>query len=1131
MKRWLGARVCLLIALVWLPLQTRADAWTLDMPVLWQTDLATLLESTAVASDVNNDGLDEIIAAGREELYVLDGTGVLLWHWRTKGRFMTIPAVFHAPGQRTLIYAADNLGVFTCLDGAGTVVWQAALKGPSVWSGPVISTLEPNGRPVAIQTDGTGLVWAFDYADGRPLWHAQVSGASVTPAAADIDGDGKKEVVVVTAQGELSAIRSDGTVLWKFETSEQRPLWAVSSPVVFQTAQGEARIVSACTENRLGCLDGHGVLLWTRPVRGGVDSSISVCDFDGDGKADIFFATELGVIYRYSEDGGLLWEIDMQGRSLAPGALLDINNDGRLEYVLCTQNGRLMVLGQDGQFLFERQFPHRTIGVTPAFGRFTKESKTLQIAVTGGESGLLLCLDTPALRNTRAEWPSNRLDTCNTGFWTATAAEEEHPAMSPENLDGESLFIGDEIRFTVQLPQPADETMRAEAACIDPEGVRRSSVSRIVGKRGELHLPVDLTLSGAYQFVWSLAQADGTELCTGSRIVRRRQLENEMNLARAAVAELENAIKSTSQILPHAAEALGKELEELQGNVANAESLREGMKSEDAPARTVLANVVSGLVSEARRARRIASLFTNPAEIAPGTQLLAFQGSTWENRSVPDQLPSAPASTLKIARRLVLGEHDAIPVLLFNIAGDDVSAMVKPEQNADPSLHVDLLHSVPVPTSLGETSWDPLPPLDDTQTFSISPLQSQELWIDVDASQAAPGKHTLAFSLQVVDDPDAPAGATAPAGPRIEIEYTVLPFPMAAPGAFRLCAWANIQDNDWEDLLSHGNNVFITPLPEVRRDTEGKLGPLDFARIDDVIEKVKGHDVMILLTGIPKLSDAVGSEAYVAELKTYLGEIVRHMADKGIDTAHFALYPIDEPGGSGWNAVNSYVAFGKAVREANPAVLMYEDGGCELPMGQAMAPVTDIWTPSIYQLPEKCEVMDIMRTPGKVLWSYNCGYGFSRPAGANLKNINVVAEFRNAALFALNYGATGIGFWSYNIGDNLWNRTELEYPLVYPSSGSPVASRRWKAVREGIEDTRIFIALKERAAKTGNTLLRDRVRKLAEETVPALMNQSYEEMRLGLARYVLDATNNDLAVDSLRTELMDCAAMAAGSSE
>ena len=83
-----------------------------------------------------------------------------------------------------------------------------------------------------------------------------------------------------------------------------------------------------------------------------------------------------------------------------------------------------------------------------------------------------------------------------------------------------------------------------------------------------------------------------------------------------------------------------------------------------------------------------------------------------------------------------------------------------------------------------------------------------------------------------------------------------------------------------------------------------------------------------------------------------------------------------------------------------------------------------------------------------------------------------------------------------------------------------------QSMRMAPKDARILIALKQTAATTANGALREKVRVICEESLPALMTQSTEEMRLGLARYVLDATNNDEAVEALRDALMDCVELA-----
>ena len=119
-------------------------------------------------------------------------------------------------------------------------------------------------------------------------------------------------------------------------------------------------------------------------------------------------------------------------------------------------------------------------------------------------------------------------------------------------------------------------------------------------------------------------------------------------------------------------------------------------------------------------------------------------------------------------------------------------------------------------------------------------------------------------------------------------------------------------------------------------------------------------------------------------------------------------------------------------------------------------------------LPEQSPEMKLIRGTHKEIWSYECGYGYTCAMRANLKDTNIVGEYRTAALTAMRWGVTGIGFWCYNIGPDAWQRTSNDYPLVYPGKTQPVTSRRWEAVRESVEDFRILAALR-RARRRSKT--------------------------------------------------------------
>jgi hypothetical protein len=193
-------------------------------------------------------------------------------------------------------------------------------------------------------------------------------------------------------------------------------------------------------------------------------------------------------------------------------------------------------------------------------------------------------------------------------------------------------------------------------------------------------------------------------------------------------------------------------------------------------------------------------------------------------------------------------------------------------------------------------------------------------------------------------------------------------------------------------------------------------------------------------------------------------------------------------------------------------------------MFEEMAEYGGVWSPSFYMLPDDSPEMAVIRKTGKPLWSYDCAYVFSRPVGANTKAINVVAQYRFSALIAMNYGATGIGWWCYNHGPSMWEPIQYEYPLVYTNDdGTANTSRRWEAVREGMEDARIVIALRgKRSDATVSAGAKEKIRHLLEETIPAFSRQTMDEAFLGVARYAIDATHNDGTVTALRNEIMDC---------
>jgi len=804
------------LGLLLLGFVTAAAAPQVNFPTLCQKDLQSYLESAPTVADIRGRGRDDILIAGREELIALDAHGEQLWRWRTKARFMTYPAVLTRPGRPSLIYAADSSGLFTCLDGTGKEVWHAQLNGPSSWSASVVCDLQGDGQAEVVQTDEPGTVWAFAALTGKVLWQAKVKGMPVSPAVGDLDGDGKPEIVVATGEGIVTALKGNGQVLWQRDIGGASPTWSTSAPIIFAGSDGRARVAVSSCSGELFCLGSQGEILWRRPTRGSAASSLSVGDLDMDGRADICLVTQTGVIYRFDEDGRVLWDIDMQGRSLAPGAMIDLDGDGKLEYLLCTQNGLFLVLNNEGKFIYRYQFEHRTINMTPAFGDISPESPGLEMAFTGGESSLTYCFATTAATNAIVHWRSYRADAHNSGSWFGLR-QNAAVSMAPENLGADEVLTGDDIRFAVHNPKPGEQPLTATAVCIRPDGARQVATTSVFGKGGELLMPVAVVMPGTYHFSWALADANAHQLTAGERSVFFQPFANDRALAARALTSLRAAAEAVEAKLPLSAVALRREAKSLEAGALELQSQQDVLPGNSPISTQVTLERTAALSEQSRRAGRVAELTRQAADLGPGTSLLAFEGSLWENRKVDDQLPPKASNPVQLRHVAVPGEHEPVPLNLFNVTDHELLVRVRIE-GATNGVIITPHRSVGVPTSLGEVSWDPLPELDESATLTIPPLTSRELWLDIDLANAKACEQQLQVRLQALNGAgvlDAPANphAVPPPETTVKIALRILPFTMVPSGDFRLCTWGAPEEKQVDDLLAHGNNVFCTSLP------------------------------------------------------------------------------------------------------------------------------------------------------------------------------------------------------------------------------------------------------------------------------------------------------------------------------
>ncbi len=1101
---------------------------------LWVTDCNMVMQGAPIAVDLNGDGNTEFLTAAYLAVIAVDGNGTELWRFPTKGRFMTCPAVLERPGESAFIYAADmahDPATFSCLDGDGQVVWQAEM-GQVFWASPALADINGDGRIEVIQGDAAGVVHAYDALTGRVVWETTVDGECGSPAVADLDGDGLLETVMATSTGKLYVLSAAGEIVRDialggtvFDPEGEYAAYRICSPVVFANSKGQVCIAASVQEpgsRRFLCLDATGEVMWERTTEGGVASTVSVADFSGDGRADVFAVTQSGRLYRWDEDGRVLWDIDTQSFAYAPGAIVDVDGDGSLEYVLCTELGTILVFNQAGEVVSRHQVDsrraHRT---TPAFGRIAEGR--LAFAVTGGDTGRMYCFGVPASTNARVEWRAIRGDARSTGAWFGLS-DAQQIRMVPENLEWDRILTTDEIAFRVTDPDPGETPLSAEATMLAPDGSRHSALGAIVGGYGVLKMPVTVTAPGVYRFEWALKGPTGVCLATGSRDLTITPFANDQALARRAVLALSEMLGGAPEVgigrgLPA---LLRRESQAIEREAADLMPLQAAAPGSAPTFAEGVAARTGELTIRAERALGLASIAPLVLENAPDCPVVPFEGRTWENRDVDTELPLEVGIPLRISRRCVTGEHEPVSIKLLNVTLDatSVRTIVETESNG---LVVTPHEVKPVPTNPDQDTiaWDPIVPLGVGDSVTIPSFETREIWLDIDATAATAGEHRIDVILR------AETGETS-----VEVMLDVLPFEMAGYDSMRLCMWATYSEHTVPDLLAHGNTIFITGVPPATvREGDATQIAVDFAALDEFVAPLAGHDVFLLLTGVPTIDAEMEDEAYVPRMADYLEQVMSRLAENGIPEDRVALYPWDEVGGHGWDAVRRFVTFGRKALAARPGVKIYVNGGGDLPMFEELAEIAGIWSPAFFMLDEDTPVMDFLRSTDAAMWSYNCSCMYARPLGWNMKAMNVVGEYRMQAVFASDSGATGIGYWCYNHGPSMWEPIHPEYPIVYHTTpDEPItSSRRWEAIRESVEDARILVALREKLTDGSTSdAATEKIRHLLDVTVPGMARKSLAEMHLGSARYVLDDTNDDGMVDSFRAELLDCVAAVVG---
>lgn len=190
--------------------------------VLWDFPTGGSVFSVAVIADVDDDGVDDVLAGSWSNVvYCISGaTGGELWSSGIGGDVLRVEAIDDVTGDGVQdVVVAAILSSFRLLDGASGVLEWFVPTGDNVWSITSIDDVNEDGVRDVIAGSQDDNVYCVDGTDGGILW-TQNLGALVfsVRAISDVNGSGYADVIAGTQYlngvgGQMFCLEGNGVIV------------------------------------------------------------------------------------------------------------------------------------------------------------------------------------------------------------------------------------------------------------------------------------------------------------------------------------------------------------------------------------------------------------------------------------------------------------------------------------------------------------------------------------------------------------------------------------------------------------------------------------------------------------------------------------------------------------------------------------------------------------------------------------------------------------------------------------------------------------------------------------------------------------------------------------------------------
>ncbi|PIZ44901.1 MAG: hypothetical protein COY42_13195 [Armatimonadetes bacterium CG_4_10_14_0_8_um_filter_66_14] len=232
---------------------------------------------------------------------------------------------------------------------------EARKRGMPVHTYPTLFTadVDGDGRDEVVAGSTSGSVYLIDD-DGEKLWEFVTEQPIYAGTAADLDGDGKVEIIAGGADQTVHCLDSNGKERWQQKLPRYKDAAEIHVLFTAKLSAGKERAVIAGADSwRYYAFDHTGKELWLcesvhRSTAG------TAADIDGDGVDEIFCGTEYYWWPCVRADGQQAWSYSTAtGPKANAAAAGDLDGDGKDEVVVGGADSNVHALDDNGKLLWQ----------------------------------------------------------------------------------------------------------------------------------------------------------------------------------------------------------------------------------------------------------------------------------------------------------------------------------------------------------------------------------------------------------------------------------------------------------------------------------------------------------------------------------------------------------------------------------------------------------------------------------------------------------------------------------------------------------------------------------------------------------------------------------------------------------